>query len=227
MDPSSIRRLGVALALLLIADLALGAYLVYRAQSRPVPRSEVERRLYAAREALRSGAGTERDWAAYVMAVADAGDVGEAEAAARRGLAAEGESPRILLALGRVLLKQGRREEAVEAFERVVDSVTRRRREILAKTGAESKAYSADLVDAALEAARVELDARSWARAVEWLDVALAENPTMADALALRAQAHAALGDAPAARRDAEAALRFVPGFLPALEVLRSLEAAR
>lgn len=227
MDERAIRRLGTALAAVLIVDLAVGAFLVYRTRSRPVPRSEVERRLYAAREALQSGQGTERDWAAYAIALADAGDLRGAEEAAHRGLSADDGSPPVLLALGRVMVRQGRRDDALEVFERLVQAVKDRRRERSVKTGVESDAYAAELVEGAIEAARLELDRRSWERAVAWLDVALAENPTMADVLVMRAEARAALGDPAAAREDLEAAVRFVPGFPPALELLRSLEATR
>ncbi|MCX8006502.1 MAG: tetratricopeptide repeat protein [Coriobacteriia bacterium] len=226
-DRRSVGRLGLVLAVVLIVDLAIAAYLVYRSQARPVPRTEVERRLLAAQEALKSGRGDDDDWAAYALALADAGSMREALRAVDEGLSAYEDSPALLLAYGRILARQGRDDDAIAAFRRLEAAVQDRRADALAKTGAESKAYAAELTEASIEAARLELQARSWEEAIRWLDIALKESPGMADALVKRAEAYAALGDADAARRDAEAALRFVPGFAPALDLLRSLEATR
>ncbi len=116
----------VALVLLHVAWLAIGP------AAAPV---FAQQELDAARSALRSGSYDEaisaytrlaRDGSSaeatrgLVKALAEVGRYDDAEAAARRFIAANSDSPEVWHSLGEVLVLQGERDEAEDAFERAI-----------------------------------------------------------------------------------------------------------
>ncbi len=227
----SVPRLRRIVLALLVAIVLTSALLTVQLILLRAPRTALERAVLVAERAIQDGSATEQTWAEYAEALRSLGAVGEAARVLDRAERAFPDAPPVLLARARLLFARGQESEALDALERLRDAIDARRDAAAATeeavTEPPSRAYRSELIEGALLAANILKDEGRPDEALVWLDLALFEDPAMADVLVLRADIALLLGRRSDAIADLEQALGYVPGYGPAEERLRRLREER
>ena len=229
--PGTAERLVLAAVLVLSAVLATGVAFVLATGllGSDAPRTAIERRLLTMENTILESPGDESAHADYAGALIVARQYSTAEQVIARGLELIPDSPAIMLRMAQLARATGDDAGALVAVVEVYTAVERVRTETLADleergiTGTLTLPGSDELVEASLLEGAIHADSGDIEARVAAYDRALAEDPSMADVLAMRGAALAELGRQVEAHADFEAALEFVPGYEPALAGLASL----
>ncbi|MDZ4655853.1 MAG: tetratricopeptide repeat protein [Coriobacteriia bacterium] len=127
----------------------------------------------------------------------------------------------------RLLQATGDSEEALDVADRAFDEAKAEKQakiDAQAKKGISAPFSSTAIVEATLMKAEILQSLDRIEDAVEAIEVALEELPTMADVLVWRGDLEASLGRTDDARADYEKALTMIPDYQPALDGLSALE---
>jgi tetratricopeptide (TPR) repeat protein len=221
----------LVIAALTVVVLIVGVlgYAVY-ATVRPArqPRTAVERQVLVLESELRANPKSTFAWIDYVGALIAAGQNSRAIAAADRG-ALQVEDKAALLAL------RAEAEHAIGRDDTALATATEAIKVAYAYRGKMVDQYlqkgvritppgSAAIVDAELVRAGIYLERGQTAKAIASYDVALAEDPRMADVLAMRGQVYLKQQNPGKARSDFQQALRYDPKNTDALAGLATTE---
>jgi tetratricopeptide (TPR) repeat protein len=185
------------------------------------PKTAAERDLMISRAKVEAGSQSERDWAVYAQALADAGQYARAQTVIDQATGAGYLDPRarhLSLAQTRLSFAQRDWEGAVQAADTGMDALRKQREDDLEKLlsgGAPTSLTATGLGDnyyrmLLIKATALEELGRD-DEVLKALDEYLAQRATAADILEWRGDVHARLGDTEPAAEDYRAARRFTP----------------
>lgn len=225
------RVLTYASLLVAIGVLALLAYIAYALLAAPkVPRTALERDVLRLEVIVEENPRSPRAWSDYIQSLTKAGLHARAARTIGEARSAVGTATAVTIEEARSRHARGRSEEALELLDGAVEQA---RGEYdaavaaLAAKGVVSAPKPVDLIAALLLRGEVMRGLGDWRGVVDAYTEALELDRTMADIQVARGTAYLELGDATAARRDFEGALRFIPDYEPALEGLERAKAVQ
>lgn len=192
------------------------------------PRTATELRLMTLERQVQIDPRNAQIVAQYAQALTDSGQFSKARSVIEDGRSRIGNVSALTLEEGRLLVEQQRLTEAITTLTEAVREAraerTKKEQDFAAK-GVQRKVDSPELVAAELLLARVYTVQGKWGPAVDAYGLTLKEDPTMADVLVRRAAIYAKMKRPEDARRDYAAALKYIPGYQPALKGLADLKA--
>jgi tetratricopeptide (TPR) repeat protein len=242
-DPVAIwLSLGIAAVIIGALLSAICAFLFGVIELHPAPRTIAEADLALARKSVtKSESKDAQAFADLVMAQADTGSLGEAEATLRSAQALNLDETRtqaLSYAHAYLLVLSDKPDQALTVYLQVMEALDKAYQDELAREGemnwaaAEGRPRNYSL--AALAVSELYRAQGKRAEEIEYLSRYLEENPTDAQALTLRGQARLALGDAgkvkdvkdaAAAVKDFKKALSYLPDDPQASQGLRDAQA--
>jgi tetratricopeptide (TPR) repeat protein len=194
-------------------------------------------------ESLASSKPLDNSVTAYLIeTLLDLNRAKEAAPMAQKALSANGDTPRILVASGRILASEGKYQEAVERLEKAVkltpDSANAHYFLGMAQKGAglvdlakasfaQALKLSPQMSQAAAAMAGLDVRNGNQSDALQMADKALATNPGSASGHLEKARALLAKGDIQHGEQEIQEALRNDPVLLPALATLLKLSVSR
>ncbi|MEN6430554.1 MAG: tetratricopeptide repeat protein [Coriobacteriales bacterium] len=222
------RALVLAMMVLIVVILAaVATVIIYGMKVQKAPRTVGERTLATAEAAVRDAPDKAQSWLSLAYAYVEIGRYSAASDAIAKGRKVE-DLPDFYIVDAYRAEKAGNVEEAIQLYEVAKKKAIEYRKAQDAKAaeaGARLTGANEQLVSAALGKARLLVAQRDYKSAVVEYDIALEQDPMMADVLVERGAAKAKMGDLAGARADYEEALRYVPGMPEALDGLARLEA--
>jgi tetratricopeptide (TPR) repeat protein len=231
LDPLT-KRLVLASGVLVLLIIALTAAVVYvGAQSRTVPRTQVERNLMVARQQTQTTPKDPNAWISLASAATQAEKYDEAGNAisALQQLTSQAVVPLLrgdlAVAKGDLSGARGYYAKAVEQGKKDVN--TEKDKAAEAGVSPSQVKPSEAMVMAYLALGRLDMEAKDYGSAIKNLKAAVASDPTAADSLAALGDAEAAAGQTKAAEGSYKNALKFIPDYQPALDGLKRLQGGR
>ncbi len=222
---------GLVIAMLVIVVIMLGAVLfalIANLVQRQTPRTLVERQLVTLERVVQEKPTSEEAWADYLLALVAAKQYSKAEATLARAEKTLGtDVVDLLYVRARLAAARGDRQEALALVDEAIAAGLAFRTKELERLAAKGTFIDPHAVKGKVLASAYYLKAQllavdgAWQEVVEVLDRALEENPTSADALVLRGNAHLELSETASATADFRRALEFIPDHAPALEGLK------
>ncbi|MEI8080971.1 MAG: tetratricopeptide repeat protein [Actinomycetes bacterium] len=196
------------------------------------PRTSIEHQVAEYQLKTQTGKAAAVDWAAYVSALLEAGQVTKAESVVNQAIkTSKSDKSYVYLSQARVLMARKRYNDAVKAADAALAESKK-------ETDSEVKRLQAKGINATVEKRRLP----SWqdsllvraqalaaagktADAIKAYDDFLVLAPTESDVLTVRGLLKVKVGDKTGAEKDFREALRFIPTYKPALDGLKQIGA--
>ncbi|MBC7265995.1 MAG: tetratricopeptide repeat protein [Anaerosomatales bacterium] len=226
------RRLLIVMLVTVIGTLAVVAWvLATNFPGRQTPRTFQERQLVMLETVVKQKPQSEEAWADYILALVAAKQYSKAEQVINQAEKTLGPNViDILYVKARLSAARGDSDEALALVDKAIKAgLEFRKKELerLAEMGTfpDPKVIKGPVLASAYYfQAQLYADKRMWEEAVESLTKSLEEEPASADALVMRGNAYLEMGKAESATADFEKALKFIPGYAPAVEGLKKAE---
>lgn len=225
-----IALLGVVIVMLSAILWALATVL----PQRNTPRTFVERQLAMLERVVKEKPRSEEAWADYILALVAAKQYSKAQAVIAAAEKAVGKDVvDILYVRARLAYARGDRGEAEQLVKKAIESGLAFRKKELERLAQQATFPDPRVIKGKVLAsayyfhAQLLAEKKQWQEAVEALTKSLAEEPASADALVFRGNVYLELSETASATADFEQALKYIPGFQPALDGLKKAGAAK
>ncbi|MEI8083887.1 MAG: tetratricopeptide repeat protein, partial [Actinomycetes bacterium] len=196
------------------------------------PRTEIEHQLSEYQQKTQSGKATAKDWAGYVAALLEAGQISKAESVVNQALkTSKTDKSYVYLSQARVLMARKRYSDAVKAADAALAEAQKETDGEVKRLKAKGIAATAEKrrvpswMDALLIRAQALAAAGKTAEAIKAYDAFLVLAPTESDVMTVRGLLKVKAGDKAGAEKDFREALRFIPDYQPALDGLKQIGA--
>jgi tetratricopeptide (TPR) repeat protein len=177
---------------------------------------------------------SEEAWADYILALVASKQYSRAERVTRQAEKALGTDViDILYVKARLAASRGETDEALVLIDKAIKAGLEFRKKELERLAQKGTFPDPRVVKGPILAsayyfqAQLYAEGEKWAEAADALTKAIAEEPASADAFVLRGNAYLKMSRVESATADFEQALKFIPGYQPALEGLKKAEAAK
>lgn len=229
-DPVA-RLLMMAIAVVVTGILvSIGVLAWVATHTTDAPRTATERQLLVLGRLVDKGSKEPRIWGDYLAALIDSGQYAAAGQTVSRARKATGDDPVVLVQEARLYRETGRQKEALSTIDLAITRArdkAEKAAEALRKKGVKPQpAKNEEVILASIIKAEIFEQMLRWPDAKKAYDIALDEDPLMADVLVARGGVFRALKDDAKAKADYDAALRVVPDYEPALKGIEGLKGA-
>lgn len=229
------KRLLVAMLATVIGVLAVVAWvLATNFPGRQTPRTFEERQLAMLESVVKQKPQSEEAWADYILALVSAKQYSKAEQVIRQAEKTLGTNViDILYVKARLAASRGDADQALDLANKAIKAgLEFRRKELerLAEKGTfpDPKVIKGPVLASAYYfQAQLYAEQKKWPEAAEALTNALKEEPTSADTLVLRGNVYLEMNEVASATADFKQALKYIPGYQPALDGLKKAEVAK
>jgi tetratricopeptide (TPR) repeat protein len=229
------RRLVVTMLITVIGVLLVIAWvLATNFPGRQTPRTFEERQIAMLETVVKQKPQSEEAWADYVLALVAAKQYSKADQVIRQAEKAVGPNVvDIVYVKARLAAARGDADEALALVDKAIKAGLEFRKKELERLAEQGTFPDPRVIKGPILAsayyfqAQLYADEKKWPEAAEALTKALDEEPTSADALVLRGNVYLKMSEVESATADFKQALKFIPGYQPALDGLKEAEAAK
>ncbi|MDO8963221.1 MAG: tetratricopeptide repeat protein [Coriobacteriia bacterium] len=217
---------------IVVLILTLVLWVVFNGLMNPTtPRSYHERQIKLLEEVVVQKPKVAAAWADLARALIVAKQYNSAASVLDRGDKALGkDAPELALERARLALVRGQADEALRLADKALKVTSAFRERQMAKFAEKAVTVDPRTIQADVMAEAAEMKGsllaakKSWTDAEKAYSIAIYEKPGSADYLVTRASVYIELREYDKARADADKALAMIPGFEPALTVLKRID---